>query len=49
VRELAAAFMPHLLGIERIHRAFIEGASKLAHSKGFASGKSEAALAVPAK
>jgi hypothetical protein len=49
VRQLAADFMPHLIGIERILRAFIEGASQLAHSKGFASRKSEAALAVPAK
>ena len=36
--------MPHLIGIERINRAFKEGASKLAHSKGFASGKKYAAL-----
>jgi hypothetical protein len=48
VRQLAAAFLPHLLGIERINRAFREGASKLAHSKGFAFGKSFAALAVAA-
>jgi hypothetical protein len=44
VRQLAAAFMPHLLGIEWINRAFTEGAIKLAHSKGFASGKNYAAL-----
>jgi hypothetical protein len=44
VRQLAAAFMPNLLGIEWINRAFTEGASKLAHSKGFASGKNHAAL-----
>jgi|WetSurSiteA1Bulk_404760.scaffolds.fasta_scaffold81905_2 hypothetical protein len=37
--------MPHLLGIEWINRAFKEGASKLAHSKGFAFGKNYAALA----
>jgi hypothetical protein len=37
--------MPHLLGIEWVHRAFNEGASKLAHSRGFASGKNCAALA----
>jgi hypothetical protein len=36
--------MPHLIGIEQIKRAFKEGASKLAHSKGFASGKKYAAL-----
>jgi hypothetical protein len=45
VRQLAAAFMPHLLGIEWISRAFKESASKLAHSTGFASGKNYAALA----
>jgi hypothetical protein len=33
LRQLAAAFMPHLIGIERINRVFKEGASKLAHSK----------------
>jgi hypothetical protein len=36
--------MPHLLGIEWIKQAFKEGASKLAHSKGFAYGKKYAAL-----
>ena len=45
MRQLAAAFMPHLPGIEWINRTFKEGASKLAHSKGFASGKKYAALA----
>ena len=45
VRQLAAAFMPHWIGIERINRAFKEGASKLAHSKGFASDKNYAASA----
>jgi hypothetical protein len=45
VRQLAAAFMPHSIRIERINRAFKEGASKLAHSKGFASAKKYAALA----
>jgi hypothetical protein len=44
VRQLAAAFMPHLIGIERANRAFKEGASKLAHSKGFASGKNYTAF-----
>ena len=44
MRQLAAALMPHLIGIERINRAFKEGASKLAHSKGFASGKNHASL-----
>jgi hypothetical protein len=44
VRQLAAALMPHLLGIERIDRAFKECASKLARSKGFASGKNDALL-----
>jgi hypothetical protein len=39
VRQLAAAFMPHLLDIEWINRAFKESASLLAHFKGFASGK----------
>jgi hypothetical protein len=39
MRQLAAAFMPHLLGIEWINRTFREGASKPAHSKSFASGK----------
>jgi hypothetical protein len=38
--------MPRLLGIERINGAFKEGASMLAHSKGFASGKNPAALGV---
>jgi hypothetical protein len=36
--------MPHLLGIEWINRVFKEGASKLAHSKGFASDKKDSAL-----
>jgi hypothetical protein len=44
VRQLAAAFMPHLIGIDRRNRAIKEGASKLAHSKGFAAGKNSAAL-----
>jgi hypothetical protein len=39
VRQLAAALKPHLTGIAWIDRAFKKGASKLAHSKGFASGK----------
>jgi hypothetical protein len=38
--------MPHWIGIERINRAFKEGASKPSHSKGFASGKNHAALGV---
>jgi hypothetical protein len=45
VRQPAAAFMPHLLGIEWINRAFKEGASQLAHSKGFAFSKNYAAIA----
>jgi hypothetical protein len=45
VRQLAAAFMPHLLGIERIIRAFKECASLLAHSNAFASGKNYVAFA----
>jgi hypothetical protein len=36
--------MLHLIQIERTNRAFKESASKLAHSKGFASGKNHAAL-----
>jgi hypothetical protein len=36
--------MPHCVGIERINRAFKEGASKLAHSKGFANDQNYAAL-----
>jgi len=44
VRQLAAALMPHLTSIAWIDRAFKEGASKLAHSKGFASGKNYASL-----
>jgi hypothetical protein len=47
VRQLAAAFMPHLIGIEQTNRAFKEGASKLAHSKGFAADKNCGALAIP--
>jgi hypothetical protein len=47
VRQLAAAFMPHLLKIELINRAFKEGASRLAHSKGFAAGKNYTPLGVP--
>jgi hypothetical protein len=43
VQQLAAAFIPHLIGIERINGAFKEGASKLAHSKGFAADNSTAA------
>jgi hypothetical protein len=46
VRQLAAAFTTHLHGIEWINRAFKEGASKLAHSKGFTSGKNYAALGI---
>jgi tetratricopeptide (TPR) repeat protein len=38
--------MRHLIGIERINRAFKEGASKLAHSKGFANVEKCAALGV---
>jgi hypothetical protein len=45
VRQLAAAFMPHVLEMDWINRAFKEGARKLAHSQGFASGKKFAALA----
>jgi 4-amino-4-deoxy-L-arabinose transferase-like glycosyltransferase len=33
LRQQAAAFMPHWIGIEGTNRAFKEGASKLAHSK----------------
>jgi hypothetical protein len=44
VRQLAAAFMPHLIGIERINRAFKEGASKRVHFKGFAADKNYEAL-----
>jgi hypothetical protein len=44
VRQLAAAFMPHLIGIAWRNRALKEGASKLAHSKGFAADKNSAAL-----
>jgi hypothetical protein len=47
VRQLAAAFMPHLIGIVWINRAFKEGASKLAHSKGFASDKNYTTLCIP--
>jgi hypothetical protein len=43
-RQLAAAFVPDLIGIERKNRAFKEGASMLGPSKGFASGKNHAAL-----
>jgi hypothetical protein len=45
VRQLAAAFVPRLMGIERINRAFKKGASKLAHSKGFAADKDWMVLA----
>jgi hypothetical protein len=45
VRKLAAAFWPHLVGIVWINRAFRKGASKLSHSKGFASGKKFTAFA----
>jgi tetratricopeptide (TPR) repeat protein len=38
--------MPHLIGIERINRAFKVGASKLAHSKGFANVEKYAAFGV---
>jgi hypothetical protein len=44
VRQLAAAFMHHWIGIVGMNRAFKEGASKFAHSKGFASGKNYVAL-----
>jgi hypothetical protein len=44
VRQLAAALMPHLIGIDRINRVFKEGASKLAHSKGFAAVKNYVSL-----
>jgi hypothetical protein len=44
VRQLAAAFMHHWMGIVGMNRAFKEGASKFAHSKGFASGKNYVAL-----
>jgi prepilin-type N-terminal cleavage/methylation domain-containing protein len=35
VRQQAAAFLPLIAGIERTNRACKDGASKLAHSKGF--------------
>jgi hypothetical protein len=46
VRQLAAAFMLHVLEIKWINRVFKEGASKLPHSKDFASGKNYSALGV---
>ena len=42
-RELAAVFVPDLIGIERINRVFKESASMLGPSKDFASGKNHAA------
>jgi hypothetical protein len=36
--------MPHLPGIEWTNRVFKEGASKLAHSKGFAAHNDYAAM-----
>jgi hypothetical protein len=47
IRQRAAAFIPHLLGGEWINRAFKEGESELAHSKGFAADKKYAALGEP--
>jgi hypothetical protein len=44
VPQLAAAFMHHWIEIVGMNRAFKEGASKLAYSKGFASGKNYVAF-----
>ena len=48
MRQLAAALKLGLTSIMAGKWAIHKGASKLAHSKGFASGKKYAALAVPA-